>query len=321
MSYTPKQLALANTIVRVGRRMGASRKQIKSALETALVEANLSNPSGGDGTSKGWRQETASSYPNVNRMDVTGSARRYFKEVKGADRPGLSSGALAQSVQRSAYPDRYDQRGREAGRLLRRLGGGGGPSATINPPAGSGPQAAGDPHAALVQALLSGRSVGRPLTEARHIQAAQPPNPNVPDTHRSKGGPHLYGDDEAGGRVTVAAGADRPGVKTDKAVIGFVRRVSGILGEPLQIGTGSRHTRMTVNGNVSAHWTGHAADVPLRGKALIRAGQAALIAAGMPAARARRITGGLINYGGWQIIFNTHEGGDHTNHLHVGKRG
>jgi hypothetical protein len=31
-----------------------------------------------------------------------------------------------------------------------------------------------------------------------------------------------------------------------------------------------------------------------------------------------RQDGGLYNIGRYQIIFNTHEGGDHTNHLHVG---
>jgi hypothetical protein len=50
-------------------------------------------------------------------------------------------------------------------------------------------------------------------------------------------------------------------------------------------------------------------------------GHAALIAAGMPAAQARRIKGGLFNVGGYQVIFNTTEGGNHYNHLHVGLRG
>jgi hypothetical protein len=36
---------------------------------------------------------------------------------------------------------------------------------------------------------------------------------------------------------------------------------------------------------------------------------------------ARKQRGGLFNIGGYQIIFNTNEGGNHYNHLHVGIRG
>lgn len=127
------------------------------------------------------------------------------------------------------------------------------------------------------------------------------------------------------GKVTVSPSADRPGVRTDPAVVGFVKQVAGLYGRPLTIGTGTNHSRLTVNGNVSEHWSGKAADVPLTGRALVRAGQDALIAAGWSPARARKATGGLYNVqlpngGRAQIIFNTHEGGDHTNHLHVGLR-
>jgi hypothetical protein len=101
-----------------------------------------------------------------------------------------------------------------------------------------------------------------------------------------------------------------------------VRAVAGVLGRPLTIGTGSNHSQMTVNGNVSDHWSGRGADIPLTGASLIEAGRAALIAAGMPKKQALKQRGGLftLNKGGKriQVIFNTHEGGDHTNHLHVG---
>jgi hypothetical protein len=80
---------------------------------------------------------------------------------------------------------------------------------------------------------------------------------------------------------------------------------------------------MTVNGNVSNHWSGHAADIGASGSQLHKLGYLALIHAGMPraqAAKARR-TGGLFNVGNYQIIFATDEGGNHFNHLHVGIRG
>lgn len=123
------------------------------------------------------------------------------------------------------------------------------------------------------------------------------------------------------GKVVVAPGADRAGVSIKKPVVRFVGQVAGLMGRSLTIGTGTNHSRLTVDGNVSNHWDGNAADVPLRGAALIKAGQDALIAAGMNPRKARRIKGGLYNVGKWQIIYNTQTGGDHTDHLHVGRRG
>jgi hypothetical protein len=121
-----------------------------------------------------------------------------------------------------------------------------------------------------------------------------------------------------GGSVRFAPGADRPGARTKPAVKKFVRQVSAIYGEPLTVGTGTRHSQYTVDGNVSQHWDGAAADIPARGKALTRMGQAALIAAGADPKWARRQKGGLYNINGRQIIFNTTQGGDHWDHLHVG---
>lgn len=124
------------------------------------------------------------------------------------------------------------------------------------------------------------------------------------------------------GRVVLDPNADRPGARTNGAVIDFARQVSAIAGMPIRIGTGTRHSRLTVDGNVSDHWAGNAADIPATGRRLIRLGQAALIAAGMPEAKARKETGGLytlkVGRRRVQVIFNTHDGGDHTNHLHVG---
>lgn len=120
------------------------------------------------------------------------------------------------------------------------------------------------------------------------------------------------------GRVTLAPGADRAGVETSPEVLRFARQISAIAGGRVTIGTGTQHSRLTVNGNVSQHWTGDAGDIPASGRRLIRLGQAALIAAGMPEREARRQRGGLYNVNGRQIIFNTQQGGDHTDHLHIG---
>ena len=179
-----------------------------------------------------------------------------------------------------------------------------------------------DIDAALIDALISGKK--SPVSRALHalgtgeytstspdriVQGAQDPGATVP----------RYGK----GRAKLAPGADRQGARTSPKVINFVSQIAQIVGEDLTIGTGTRHSRMTVNGNVSEHWTGNAADIPARGQRLIRLGQAALIAAGMDPAKARRIKGGLHNVGGHQIIFNCSGsgcGGNHTDHLHVSAR-
>jgi hypothetical protein len=120
-----------------------------------------------------------------------------------------------------------------------------------------------------------------------------------------------------GGRVKVSAGADRAGVRTQRPVLQFAKQVSAIYGHPLTIGTGTNHSRMTVNGNVSDHYSGNAVDIPASGGQLLRLGRAALVAAGMPAKQARKAKGGLYNVGGHQVIFLTNEGGNHFNHLHI----
>jgi hypothetical protein len=107
----------------------------------------------------------------------------------------------------------------------------------------------------------------------------------------------------------------------DDTVVDFVRQVSSVYGKPLEIGTGTNHRQFVIGTNrQSAHWTGNAADIPATGAALTALGRAALVAAGMPPAKAARQPGGVFNLNGYQILFNTRVGGNHFNHLHVGLR-
>lgn len=119
MKLSKEQRRVATQLIRIGRRMGASKKDIITALTVGLVEANLTNPRYGDGTSVGWRQEI-DTYGSVgNRMNINRSARRFYQELRKA--PSGSIGMRAQAVQRSAYPDRYGQRVGEAKSILRML--------------------------------------------------------------------------------------------------------------------------------------------------------------------------------------------------------
>src|SRR4051794_2397557 len=106
MALTREQRRVATIIYRRGRRKHVRPKSLLAAIETGLVESGLRNLPGGSGTSVGWRQETASSYPGINRRNVAGGADRFFQEIKakGGSRRFGSAGQLAQAVQRSAYP-------------------------------------------------------------------------------------------------------------------------------------------------------------------------------------------------------------------------
>jgi hypothetical protein len=123
------------------------------------------------------------------------------------------------------------------------------------------------------------------------------------------------------GSVNYGSGTPR---LSHPSILSALSATSSLFGKPLTVGTTTNHSKYTVNGNVSDHYSGNAADVPATGQALIRMGQAALQALGMSPSEARRQTGGLfnLNKGGkrYQVIFNTQQGGDHTNHLHIGVR-
>lgn len=116
MPYTRKQKRVAYHLFDVGRKMGKSRKDILSALETGLVEANLGNPDGGDRDSVGWRQERSHYGSKGRRKNVRGGAKRFYKELEGAGKG--TPGQRAQAVQRSAFPGRYDEREGQARDLL-----------------------------------------------------------------------------------------------------------------------------------------------------------------------------------------------------------
>lgn len=105
-------------------------------------------------------------------------------------------------------------------------------------------------------------------------------------------------------------------------VLSFVRRVSAVYRRPLTCVSGTRYSYVLGTGRKSMHVYGAAADIAtLSAYINLVVGQDALIAAGMPASRARR-TYGPTSYGYWvkgvNILFHTFVGGNHWNHVHVG---
>ena len=135
------------------------------------------------------------------------------------------------------------------------------------------------------------------------------------------------------GNVEIAAGANRAGAGMAAETLAFVGRMAGIADRTIVVTTGTNHSQLTVDGNVSDHWDGHAADIGMAanggsdGSAVgDRIMAACLIAGGQdPAeAAANASRGGLytLEHDGLRIqcIWKTYAGGNHFTHVHAGAR-
>jgi hypothetical protein len=132
------------------------------------------------------------------------------------------------------------------------------------------------------------------------------------------------------GQVRIASGANRPGVPLQPVLLDYLSQMAGIAGHRIVVTTGTNHSQYTVDGNVSDHWDGHAADLGNSANGGVpgndRNFAACLILGGVPDDRAARLvaSGGLMTlyHGGLRIqcIWKTYEGGDHFTHVHVGVR-
>jgi cell wall-associated NlpC family hydrolase len=158
-AWSQEQLRNARIIISVGVKLGASQRDIRIALMTALVESGLNNVHYGDADSLGLFQQRAAWGSEQQRMDPYESARMFFKGGHAgqrglfdfADRDQMSLGQAAQAVQVSAYPDRYREQHDEAAGLIQQIGlGGDGPKG----PAGTPVPTAKDASAGY-QSLLS----------------------------------------------------------------------------------------------------------------------------------------------------------------------
>jgi N-acetylmuramoyl-L-alanine amidase len=131
-----EQAANAQTIIRVGRELGVSDRGIAIALGTAMVESWIRNLDWGDRDSLGLFQQRPSTGwgSPAEIMDTARSARAFFggaSDPNGTSTRGLldipgwesmSFADAAQSVQISAYPDRYAQWEQPAYQWLAALG-------------------------------------------------------------------------------------------------------------------------------------------------------------------------------------------------------
>jgi hypothetical protein len=122
----------------VAQRHGATRKELKALLEAAAVESNYKHLRHGDRDSLGILQQRPSQGWGPGSESVEQDAVQFLRKAKALRGQGGSAGQLAQSVQRSAFPARYDERSSEVESLLKGAitsagGGGGGKTTTTTP--------------------------------------------------------------------------------------------------------------------------------------------------------------------------------------------
>jgi hypothetical protein len=132
----PAQIALANTALNEADRLRAPYRAIIALLEALIVEApDFKNPTGGHGTSVGPLQLTNIHLGgSVERRRNTRVVVRLFLESgftgKGGamklarENPNQTAGWIAQQVQGSAHPSRYNQYSQQAQKIYREFFGG-----------------------------------------------------------------------------------------------------------------------------------------------------------------------------------------------------
>lgn len=117
-----------NTVLSVGTQMGVPGPVLVAAIETITVESSAINLKGGDRDSVGlFQQRNFSPWTDKgrNRMNPQDASRTFYEQaMKWLDahptartKKGnilVTPGTIAQAVQISAYPDRYDQYDQEA---------------------------------------------------------------------------------------------------------------------------------------------------------------------------------------------------------------
>ena len=112
MTLTAEQVANAATIAQVGRDRGLPERAIVIALATAQQESRLRNLDHGDRDSLGlFQQRPSSGWGTAGQVrDPVYAANKFYDHLIAI--PGWDTGRLtevAQSVQRSAWPEAYQQ--------------------------------------------------------------------------------------------------------------------------------------------------------------------------------------------------------------------
>lgn len=123
-SFSQSQVDIGNIILQVGREMGVTDKQMQAAFAAGYAESGLQNLNYGDRDSVGvFQQRPSQGWGTITQiLDPYYAARKFFEVAQTVSQSG-TVGQLAQRVQRSAYPSRYDEALNISNELLNRLTG------------------------------------------------------------------------------------------------------------------------------------------------------------------------------------------------------
>jgi hypothetical protein len=114
----PPDPVAARAICSVARRLGASDKVLLAAYEAAIVESGVHSLPYGDLDSIGLFQQRDSWGTFAQRMNPVWASEQFISRAIRQDEPWMTAGQLAQDVQVSAFPERYDQRRGQALSLI-----------------------------------------------------------------------------------------------------------------------------------------------------------------------------------------------------------
>lgn len=108
-----RDINVTRQVYEVGQRLAVNPKVMLAGFETGIVESHMNNLNCGDRDSLGvFQQRPSQGWGTPQQvMDVYFAANTFFTRAIANDRnnPGMSAGNLAQSVQISCCPWRYDE--------------------------------------------------------------------------------------------------------------------------------------------------------------------------------------------------------------------
>ncbi|MFG3254867.1 hypothetical protein [Streptomyces sp. NPDC048172] len=108
-----RDLSITQTVHRIATERGVTEKVLLAAFEAGWVESHMNNLNCGDRDSLGvFQQRPSQGWGTPEQcMDPVHATNAFLDQAipNDANNPGYTAGELAQSVQRSAYPERYDQ--------------------------------------------------------------------------------------------------------------------------------------------------------------------------------------------------------------------
>ncbi len=123
-NLSAEQKANAQTIIDVGRQMGASDRDIQIALMTAMQESGLRNLNYGDRDSQGlFQQRPSQGWGSVEQItNPEYSAGKFYELLlRIPNRDSMRMTEAAQAVQRSAFPEAYAKHEGVAAALMQNL--------------------------------------------------------------------------------------------------------------------------------------------------------------------------------------------------------